>query len=76
MEKLTPFKSSMDVFRALIEEQNLSILPGEIFNLEGFLRIVLTAPLDVLIESCNRIKLFFENQIMLMESKKQLKNGR
>lgn len=75
MEKLTHFKSSMEIFRALIEEQNISTLPGEVFNFEGFLRIVLTAPLDILIEGCNRIKEFFENHAKLMESEKRLKSG-
>lgn len=75
IEKLTHYKSSMDVYRALIEEQNLSTLPGEVFNFEGFLRIVLTAPLDILIEGCNRIKEFFEHHFKLMESEKRLKSG-
>lgn len=76
MEKLIPhYKSSMDVFRALVEEQNISTLPGEVFNVDGFFRIVLTAPLEILIEGCNRIKEFFENHFKLMESEKRLKSG-
>lgn len=75
MEKLSHFKSSMEVFRTLVEEQNVSTLPGEIFNFEGFLRIVLTAPLDILIEGCNRIKEFFEHHCKLVESEKFLKRS-
>lgn len=75
MEKLTQFKSSMDVFRALIVEQNIGTLPGEIFNFDGFLRIVLSAPLDILIDGCNRIKEFFDFQCKFIESEKRLKSG-
>lgn len=74
LEKFPKFSSSMDVFRALIEEENVHIFPGEIFNFTGFMRIVLTVPMDALIDGCTRIKEFCEKNCKL-DSEKFLKKG-
>ena len=44
--------------KALLTEQNLSILPGTIFSCPNFLRIVICAPEDKLSDACNRIESF------------------
>lgn len=75
MEKFTNFNSSMDVFRTLIEEENVHVFPGEIFNFHGLIRIVLTVPIDALIDGCTRIKEFFERHYKLSDSEKFLKKG-
>lgn len=73
LEKFPAFSSSMDVFRALIEEENVHVFPGEIFNFNGFIRIVLTVPIEGLVDGCSRIKEFFERNCKL--SDKYLKKG-
>lgn len=75
LENFPKFNSSMDVFRALIEEENVHVFPGEIFNFNGFIRIVLTVPSDALVDGCNRIKEFCERNCKLSDSEKCLKKG-
>lgn len=75
LDNFPRFNSSMDVFRSLIEEENVHVFPGEIFNVEGFMRIVLTVPLDALIDGCTRIKEFCERNFKLCDSEKTLKMG-
>ncbi|KAI5474271.1 hypothetical protein MNV49_003749 [Pseudohyphozyma bogoriensis] len=43
---------------ALKQEENVLILPGECFRLEGFLRFVTTVPLPVLMQACDRLEEF------------------
>lgn len=44
--------------KALLTEENLSILPGTIFTCPNFLRIVICAPEDKLDDACSRIESF------------------
>lgn len=44
--------------KALLTEENLSILPGTIFTFPNYLRIVICAPNDKLTDACNRIEAF------------------
>lgn len=60
-EKLQKVNSSLDFMRKLAMEQSVFVLPGECFNYPGFIRLVLTAPEEILIDACKRIKEFCEN---------------
>ena len=42
----------------LLREQSLAVLPGQAFRMKNYIRLVTCAPLDVLIEACNRIEEF------------------
>lgn len=63
LEMFPKFNSTMEFFKALIYEQNVQTFPGEIFEFEGFIRLVITVPIDVLEEGCQRIKEFCENHV-------------
>lgn len=57
-KKFPKFSSSFDFFRALANDQSVFAFPSECFNYGGFLRICITAPEEMLIEACERIKEF------------------
>lgn len=63
LEKFPRFKNTFEFTQALLFDENVQTLPGEIFNSEGFFRIVLCVPLEVLVDGCNRIKEFCEKNI-------------
>jgi tyrosine aminotransferase len=56
--KLKKIKTCLEFMRKLAMEQSVFVFPGECFSYSGFFRIVLTAPEEVLIESCKRMKEF------------------
>lgn len=58
LEKFPNFSSSMDFMQALGREQSVLVFPGECFNYPGFLRFVITAPEEMLIEACKRLDEF------------------
>lgn len=43
---------------ALKKEENILILPGACFRLDGFMRFVTTVPLPVLMQACDRLEAF------------------
>ncbi|RZC43232.1 tyrosine aminotransferase, partial [Asbolus verrucosus] len=53
-----PFKDGLHFVTKLMEEESVFCLPGDCFQLSGFMRIVLTVPEDLLLEACNRISEF------------------
>lgn len=55
LEKFEEIDSSMEFMQLLVKEQNVYTFPSECFYQEGFLRIVITVPKELLIESCERI---------------------
>lgn len=57
-DKFPTISTCLEFMRGLAMEQSVFVFPGECFFYPGFIRIVLTAPEDLLIESCNRIKEF------------------
>lgn len=57
-KKYPKFSSSIEFFKALANEQSVFAFPSEVFNYEGFLRICITAPEEMLIDACERIKEF------------------
>lgn len=60
LDKFPNFNSSLEFFRALMYEQNVQTFPGEIFSFEGYLRIVLALPIELLVDGFERMKEFCE----------------
>jgi tyrosine aminotransferase len=60
LDNFPQFESSLSFMRHLAMEQSVFTLPSEGFNYPGFLRIVLTAPQNILEETCERMKEFCE----------------
>ncbi|KAM0745820.1 tyrosine aminotransferase [Meredithblackwellia eburnea MCA 4105] len=52
------FKNDAEFVKALMREENMLILPGSAFRLDGFIRFVTTVPLPVLLEACDRLEAF------------------
>ncbi|ERL91486.1 hypothetical protein D910_08816 [Dendroctonus ponderosae] len=52
------FTSGLDFAVQMMREESVFCLPGECFQIPGFLRIVLTVPLQSLEEACDRIEEF------------------
>jgi tyrosine aminotransferase len=44
--------------RALLQEQNIMVLPGQVFNVHGYFRLVITLPSKDLLEAAERLKQF------------------
>lgn len=57
-DKFPNIRTCLEFMQALAMEQSVFVIPGECFFFPGFIRIVLTAPEEMLIESCTRIKEF------------------
>jgi len=51
-------EDDVDFSRQLLEEQSLVVLPGEVFGMRFFARLVVCAPMKVLSEACDRIAEF------------------
>ncbi|KAG5682904.1 hypothetical protein PVAND_012222 [Polypedilum vanderplanki] len=58
LEKFPKISSSMEFMQLLIKEQNVYTFPSECFHFPGYLRLVLTIPTDVLLETCTRFEEF------------------
>ena len=64
LEKFPKFSSCQVFTEALTEEQSVLLFPsGPCFNFEGFMRIVLTVPENLIVEACARIALFCKKHI-------------
>lgn len=55
---LPKFANGIEFAKALLEEENVQFLPGEIFRCPGYFRIVTAKPLAVVSEAVERIKEF------------------
>ncbi|RNE96177.1 tyrosine aminotransferase [Trypanosoma conorhini] len=58
LEKFKDIKTDVEFFEKLLEEENVQVLPGSIFNLPGFMRVTTTRPVSVYREAVERIKAF------------------
>ncbi|KRT83718.1 hypothetical protein AMK59_4581 [Oryctes borbonicus] len=58
LEKFPEFETGLQFITGLMEEESVFCLPGDCFQLPGFMRIVITVPTDLMIEACNRISDF------------------
>lgn len=60
IENFPEFDDELNFVQDLVKEQSVFCLPGKCFNIENYMRIVLTVPREMMIEACNRIKEFCE----------------
>ena len=51
-------QNDLDFFGGLLEEESVSVLPGEVFGAENFVRLVTCASVEVLQEAIERIERF------------------
>ena len=56
-------QNDIDFTQLLLEEQNVFVLPGSIFDAPGFFRVVLCAPTEILSQAADRIRLFCSKYI-------------
>lgn len=54
------YPDELEFVQDLVKEQSVFCLPGRCFNIENYMRIVLTVPRDMIVEACNRIREFCE----------------
>jgi tyrosine aminotransferase len=57
-QKFKHVKNDVDFAMQLFEKESVFVLPGEVFQIPNFFRIVITPPKDKLEEACNRIQRF------------------
>jgi tyrosine aminotransferase len=75
LEKFPKSKTCLEFTQQLIREQSVATFSGyPCFNFPGFFRIVLTVPKEMIIEACERIKEFCEQNCKQSE-KPYLKSG-
>ena len=75
LEKFPSINNCLEFSQILLSEQSVSVFPGfPCFNFPGFFRIVLTVPEELIIEACERIKVFCEKHYK-HDSEKYLKSG-
>ncbi len=55
---LEGIKDDVDFCKKLVEEESVFVLPGSVFQMPNFFRIVITSPKSVLAEACSRINEF------------------
>lgn len=65
------FSSDLEFVQELVREQSVFCLPGKCFNIENYIRIVLTVPREMIIEACNRIKEFCTKHYKTVAIKEQ-----
>lgn len=65
IERFPEFSTDLDFVEALIAEQSVFCLPGQCFEYPNYIRIVLTAPEDMIVEACKRMEEFCDNHYKL-----------
>jgi tyrosine aminotransferase len=58
MKNFPDFSNELDFVSHLVKEQSVFCLPGKCFDVDNFIRIVLTVPDEMIAEACERIKEF------------------
>lgn len=76
-ENFPEYPNELEFVQDLVAEQSVFCLPGRCFNIENYMRIVLTVPKEMIIEACNRIEEFCEKHYVSDEDIicRQLKNS-
>lgn len=60
IENFPEYPNELEFVQDLVKEQSVFCLPGKCFNIENYMRIVLTVPREMIVEACNRIHNFCE----------------
>jgi tyrosine aminotransferase len=55
MSRFPQFKTDLEFVEDLVSEQSVFCLPGQCFNYPNSMRLVLTLPLEMFQEACQRI---------------------
>jgi tyrosine aminotransferase len=58
IDDLKDIEDDVDFAKKLVEEESVFVLPGSVFRMPNFFRIVITSPPNVLQEACERIDSF------------------
>lgn len=58
IDNFPKYPNELEFVQDLVREQSVFCLPGKCFNIENYMRIVLTVPREMIIEACNRIDEF------------------
>ncbi|KEG07641.1 tyrosine aminotransferase [Trypanosoma grayi] len=68
VERFKDIKSDVEFFEKLLEEENVQVLPGNIFHAPGFMRVVTTRPISVYRDAVERIKAFCQRHAAPVKS--------
>ncbi|XP_015786020.1 tyrosine aminotransferase [Tetranychus urticae] len=63
--------SDLHFVERLMSEESIFVLPGKMFGVNGYIRIVLTVPSELLIEACNRLENFCLRNVILPSNQQQ-----
>ncbi len=58
LERFPAFPSEVEFAQALLDEQQVFVLPGSCFTMPGYFRVVVCAPADKLTEAARRLAVF------------------
>ncbi|KAK3910697.1 Tyrosine aminotransferase [Frankliniella fusca] len=58
MDRFPAFRTDLQLVDRLVREESVFLLPGQCFDLAGYVRLVLTVPEEQLREACARIEAF------------------
>jgi len=66
--------SDLDFVEKLMNEESVFLLPGVIFDIKNFVRIVLTVPRDIMEEACKRITKFCSKYSIINQTQAKTAN--
>ena len=64
IQNFPDYPNELEFVQDLVAEQSVFCLPGRCFNIENYMRIVLTVPREMIIEACERIKEFCDKHFV------------
>ena len=53
-------KDDVEFSQRLVKEESVFVLPGQVFQMPNYFRMVITSPEQVMTEACDRIRAFCE----------------
>lgn len=64
IQNFPEYPNELEFVQDLVAEQSVFCLPGRCFNIENYMRIVLTVPREMIVEACERIKEFCDKHFV------------